>query len=149
LERRLTPLDLRAQPPRPARETVLGFYFLPRTIDKLRAELPGGNMGAYVNHDTGFSAFVVRRLGLNMDEFRAAVAGAENETEVVAWLAARIEPASALAMNAKLESFVVDRMSPGDQELVRARHPVLADHPQLSKILDILDADDRHAFSAP
>jgi hypothetical protein len=145
----MTPLDLRTQPPRAARETVLGFYFLPRTIDKLRAELPGGNMGAYLNHDTGFSAFVVRRLGLNMDEFRAAVAAAENETELVAWLATRIDPGSAPAMNAKLESFVVDRMPPGDQELVRIRHPVLAEHPELSKILDILDADDRRAFSAP
>jgi len=145
----MTPLDLSTQPPRAARETVLGFYLLPRTIDKLRAELPGGNMGDYLNHDTGFSAFVVRRLGLNMDEFRAAVAEAENETEVVAWLAARIDPSSAPAMNAKLESFVVDRMTPGDQELVRLRHPVLVVHPELTKILDILDADDRHAFCGP
>ena len=51
-------------------------------------------------------------------------------------------------MNAKLESFVVDRMSPADQELVRVRHPVLAERPDLAKILDILDADDRHAFAA-
>jgi hypothetical protein len=145
----MTPLDLSSKPPRAGRETVFGFYFLPRTIDKLRAELPGGNMGPYLNHDTGFSAFVVRRLGLKMDEFRAAVAAAENETDVIAWLAARIDPANAPAMNAKLESFVVERMSPEDQELVRMRHPVLAERPGLTKILDILDADDRHAFSAP
>ena len=144
----MTPLDLGSKPPRAARETVLGFYFLPRTIDKLRAELPGGNLGPYLNHATGFSAFVVRRLGLDMDEFRAAVAQAENETDVVAWLAARIDPANAPALNAKLESFVVDRMSPEDQELVRLRHPVIAERPELSKILDILDADDRHAFAA-
>ena len=144
----MTPLDLSAHAPRAARETLLGFYLLPRTIDKLRAELPGGNMGEYLNHDTGFSAFVVRRLGLNMDEFRTAVARAEDETEVVAWLAARIDPTNAPAMNAKLESFVVDRMSPADQELVRVRHPVLAERPDLAKILDILDADDRHAFAA-
>jgi hypothetical protein len=144
----MTPLDLSSKPPRAARETVLGFYFLPRTIDKLRAQLPGGNLGPYLNHDTGFSAFVVRRLGLNMDDFRTAVAEAENETEVIAWLAARIDPANAPAMNAKLESFVVDRMPPEDQQLVRARHPVLAERPELAKILDILDADDHHAFAA-
>jgi hypothetical protein len=144
----MTPLDLRSKPPRGARETVLGFYFLPRTIDKLRAALPGGNLGPYLNHATGFSAFVVRRLGLGMDEFRAAVAQAENETEIIAWLAARIDPANAPAMNAKLESFVVDRMSSEDQELVRMRHPVMSEQHELSKILDILDADDR-AFAAP
>lgn len=36
----MTPLDLRKAPPRGPRERLLGFYFLPRTIDKLRAELP-------------------------------------------------------------------------------------------------------------
>jgi hypothetical protein len=41
----MTPLDLRRQPPRPARETLLGFYLLPPTIDKLRAEPPGGHLG--------------------------------------------------------------------------------------------------------
>jgi len=144
----MTPLDLSSKPPRGARETLLGFYFLPRTIDKLRAELPGGNLGPYLNHATGFSAFVVKRLGLSMDEFRGAVAQAENETDIIAWLAARIDPVNAPAMNAKLESFVVDRMSPEDQELVRARHPVMSERRELSKILDILDADDR-AFAAP
>jgi Domain of unknown function (DUF5069) len=144
----MRPLDLRVQPPRAPRETLLGCYLLPRTIDKLRAELPGGCTGNYLNGETGFSAFVVKRLGLSMDDFRAVVAGAADGAEVVAWLAARIDPALAPALNAKLESFVVERMSPADQLLVRERHPVLAERPELSKILDILDADDRYTFSA-
>jgi hypothetical protein len=142
----MTPLDLRTQPPREPRETLLGFYFLPRTIDKLRADLPGGSAGDYLNHDTGFSAFVVKRLGLNMEDLRAAVARSADETELTAWLAERIDRAGAPALNAKLETFVIDRMSPEDQRLVRLRHPVVAERPELSKILDILDADDRLAF---
>jgi hypothetical protein len=138
----MTPLDLRAYAPRGPRETILGFYMLPRTVDKLRAELPGGNLGQYLNHDTGFSAYVVRRLGLDMNEFRQAVARAASEDEVVAWLAARIDPAAAPALNAKLETFVVERMRPEDQLLVRERHPIMAEHPELSKILDILAAED-------
>ncbi len=142
----MTPLDLRARAPRSTRETMLGFYFLPRTVDKLRAELPGGNVGPYLNHDTGFSAYVVRRLGLDMDEFRRAVGEAVDESAVVEWLAARIDPATAATLNAKLETFVVERMSPEDQVLVRERHPVMAERPELSKILDILDADDRRTL---
>jgi hypothetical protein len=138
----MTPLDLRTQPPRGPRETMLGFYLLPRTVDKLRAELPGGNLGAYLNHDIGFSAYVVRRLGLDMDEFRDAVARAADEAAVVEWLTARVDAASAVALNAKLETFVVERMSPNDQVLVRKRHPVMQDRPDLTKILDILEADD-------
>ncbi|MGH7709568.1 MAG: DUF5069 domain-containing protein [Vulcanimicrobiaceae bacterium] len=142
----MKPLDLRKQPPRAAHETLLGFYLLPRTVDKLRAELPGGDIGEYLNHETGFSAYVVRRLGLDMREFRTAVANADNESAIVEWLAARIDPAMAPALNAKLETFVLERMSPADQLAVRERHPVMTVRPELSKILDILDADDRYRF---
>ncbi|HXO17567.1 MAG TPA: DUF5069 domain-containing protein [Candidatus Dormibacteraeota bacterium] len=138
----MTPLDLRTHRPRGPRETVLGFYFLPRTIDKLRAELPGGSLGAYLNHDRGFSAYAVRRLGLEMDDFRNAVADAPDEAAVVEWLAARLDVETAPAFNAKLETFVVERMSPEDQRLIRERHPVMATRPDLSKILDVLVADD-------
>jgi hypothetical protein len=143
----VNPLDLRKQPPRRPRETMLGFYLLPRTVDKLRAELPGGNLGPYLNHDAGFSAYVVRRLGLDMGEFREVVAAAPDEAAVVAWLAGRIDPSAAPALNAKLETIVVERMSPEDQMLVRERHPVMAARPELSTILDILDADDASAFT--
>ena len=142
----MTPLDLRKQPPRGPRETLLGFYLLPRTVDKLRAELPGGNPGAYLNHDTGFSAYVVRRLGLDMNEFRQAVAEAADDAAIAQWLATRVDAAAAPALNAKLDTFVAERMSPDDQVLVRQRHPVMQVRPDLSKILDILEADDEDAF---
>ena len=138
----MTPLDLRTHRPRPVRATILGFYLVARTIDKLRAELPGGNLGPYLNHDTGFSAYVVRRMGLDMNDFRNAVAAAPDEDAVVAWLAARIDTSLAPAVNAKLESFVLERMSAEDQVLVRERHPVMVQRPDLSVLLDILEADD-------
>lgn len=142
----MTPLDLESQPPRGPREMMLGFYFLPRTIDKLRAELPGGSLGSYLNHDTGFSAYLIRRLGLNMSELRQIVANAPDEAAVVEWLAAKIDASAAPSLNAKFETFVVERMSLADQELVRQRHPVMASRPELSRILDILEADDKRTF---
>ncbi len=99
-------------------------------------------MGPFLNHDAGFSAYVVRRLGLDMNEFRDAVAKAPDEDAVVDWLRERIDPSAAPALNAKLETFVVERMTAEDQVLVRSRHPVMERDPKLSKILDILDADD-------
>jgi hypothetical protein len=143
----LTPLDLRTHRPRSVRATILGFYLVPRTIDKLRAELPGGHLGAYVNHDTGFSAYIVRRMGIEMNDFRNAVAAAPDEEAVVAWLAARIDASLAPTVNAKLESFVVERMSAEDQALLRERHPVMAQRPDLTAILDILEADDELTFA--
>jgi hypothetical protein len=144
-EASMTPIDLSISRPRPARQTLFGFFLLPRTIDKLRAELPGGHVGPYLNHDAGFSAYVVKRLGLDMNEFRDAVARAADEAEVAAWLATRIDSTTASALNAKLESFVVERMSIDDQILVRQRHPVMVRRPELNRILDILDADDDYS----
>ena len=144
----MEPLDLTHRPPRATRATLLGAMFLPRTIDKLRAELPGGTIGPYMNHDRGFSAYVVRRLGLDMDEFRAAVGRARDEDEVVAWLRERIDPATVDETNRKVESFTSERMTPDDRALLEERHPVLRDRPELTSILDILDAEDARAFSA-
>jgi hypothetical protein len=138
----MKPLDLREDLPRGPRETMLGFMFLPRTIDKICAELPGGHLGPFLNHDTGFSAYVVRRLGLQMDDLRAAIAESGDEPALLEWLHTRIDLSMAPLLNAKLETFVIERMSADDLALVRQRHPVLATHPDLSKILDVLEADD-------
>ena len=144
----MTPLDLRNSPPRRPRETMLGFYLLPRTVDKLRAELPGGNIGDYLNHDAGFSAYVVRRLGLDMNALREAVASAGTEADVESWVRERVDVGFAPELNAKLETIVVERMSSEDQALVRSRHPIMAQRPELSKILDILDAQDADTFGS-
>ena len=111
----MTPLDLRKHPPRGPREMMLGFYLLPRTVDKLRAELPGETLENTSITDTGFSAYVVRRLGLDMNEFRRVVAIAPDEGMVVDWLAARVDTTVAVALNAKLETFVLERISSDDQ----------------------------------
>jgi hypothetical protein len=145
----MTPLDLTKTRPRGVRDSMLGYHFLARTIDKLRAELPGGNIGPYLNHDTGFSAWLIRKMGLDMNELRDVVAKAPDEDAVVAWIAERVDTSGAPAINAKFETFVYDRMTDEDQVLVRERHPVMAKRPELTKLLDIIDADDEvlHAHS--
>ncbi|HEV2643377.1 MAG TPA: DUF5069 domain-containing protein [Candidatus Elarobacter sp.] len=144
----MEPLDLTKQPPRATRATLLGAMFVPRTIDKLRAELPGGTLGPYMNHDRGFSSYVVRRLGLDMDALRAVVGAARDEDEIVAWLRERIDPGTVDETNCKLESFTSERMTPEDRALLVERHPVLRERPELTSILDILDAEDSRAFSS-
>ena len=143
----MEPLDLTKQPPRPPREKLLGVMFLPRTLDKLRAELPGGTMGPYMNHDRGFSAYVVRRIGLDMDQLRTVVGAAQDETAVIAWLRERVDASSVDDTNRKLESFTSERMSPEDRALLVERHPVLQEREELTSILDILEAEDARAFA--
>ncbi|HEV3087005.1 MAG TPA: DUF5069 domain-containing protein [Candidatus Elarobacter sp.] len=144
----MQPLDLRFRPPRGPRETMLGLYFLPRTLDKLRAEMPGGSMGPYLNEPRGISAFLCRRLGIDMEDLRAEVIAADDEDEVVAWLRERIDPAKVEETNRKLESLTIERLSPEDQEMVRHHHPILAQRPELVTFLDIFEADDAATYES-
>lgn len=138
----MEPLDLEKRPPRGPREKLAGLVFMPRTIDKLRAELPGGNLGAYLNEPDGLSAFLCRRAGIDMDELRAQVAAARDEAEVEAWLRARLDPAQVEEINAKMETLGTHRLTPEMSERVTARHPILRDRPELTRFFDIFEADE-------
>lgn len=138
----MEPLDLAKTPPRGPRATMLGLTFMPRTIDKLRAEQPGGNLGPYLNEPRGISAFMCRRIGVDMDELRAEVARARDESEVEAWLRERIDPAGVEEANRKLESLTMERLSPEDQALVRHHHPILHARPELVRFYDIFETDE-------
>ncbi len=70
----MEPLDLSSYPPRSPRERLAGCMFLARTVDKLRAQLPEGNLGAYViDGPRTLSGYVLHKLRLNVDELRAIV----------------------------------------------------------------------------
>jgi len=142
----MEPLDLTMQPPRGPRETLAGLAFMPRTIDKLRAEMPGGNMGPYLNRPDGMSAVLCKRAGIDMDELRAVVAAAASESEIAAWLRERVTPEAAAETSAKLASLTMDRLPPDFQERVRRNHPVLAQRPELNTFFEIFEADDAEAY---
>ncbi len=144
----MQPLDLTTRPPRGPRETLAGLAFMPRTIDKLRAEMPGGNMGKYFNRPDGLSAVLCKRIGVDMEELRAVVAGAKDEDEVAAWLRERVDPTAAAETSAKLATMNIDRLPPEFQERVRENHPVLAHRPELKTFFEIFEADDAATYDS-
>ena len=145
----MEPLDLERQAPRSPRDTLFGCCFLPRTIDKLRAELPGGKPGGYiVTGSNSISAYVLHKLRIDVDELRAAVAAAPDEAAVVAWLRARVDPVVGAEITGKLASARVDTLPPAVRAQVEALHPVLAARPEIVSTFEMLEADDA-ALSAP
>ncbi len=142
----MQPLDLRFRPPRGPRETMNGLSFLPRTVDKIRAEMPGGYLGPYVNEPRGISNYLCKRIGLDMNELRTMVADADDEDALAARLRERLDPSLVEETNRKLEALTIERLSPDDQELVRRRHPVLEARPDLVRFFDIFEADDRATY---
>jgi len=145
----MQPLDLHFRPPRGPRETLAGLKFMPRTVDKLRAEMPGGRMAAYLNESNGLSAYMCKRVGLDMEELREHVISAKDEDELEAWLLRRLDPAAVEETNRKLEALTIDRLSPENLELVKRNHPLMAERPDLVYFFDIFEADDAATYPDP
>jgi hypothetical protein len=139
------PLDLEKQLPRGPRETLAGLYFMPRTIDKLRAEQPGGKLGGYLNRPDGLSAYMCRRIGIDMEELRAKVAAAKDEAEIEGWLRERLDPALVEEVNGKLAALGTHKLTPENLEQVKHYHPILDERPELTRFFDIFEADEAPA----
>jgi hypothetical protein len=142
------PLDLTAAPPRSSYCELDGLMLMPRTIDKLRAQLPGGNAGGYFINGTqmqGISGYLLERLGVNEADLREVVRDAVDEAAIAAWLRERVDHKEYRCINETLR-----RIKPKHSEneaLFRSQYAeTLREHPELEHIVDIIDADDRRRF---
>jgi hypothetical protein len=137
----MTPLDLRIAPPRLPRAEAGGIVFLPRSIDKTRALLPGGHLGDYTID--GFTQWMFDKFGIERDAFTAAVAAAEDDDELATFLLARANPGDIDAWNA----FALRREPRnGDRAAALEAYPWLHARPDLIFAVDVLAEDDRQAF---
>ncbi len=135
-------LDLRIAPPRPGRAELGSVVFLPRSIDKARAMLPGGSLGEY--RMEGFTEDMLERLGISADDFISTVRDASSDEEVAAYVAQRNGASAIAAWN----DYVVHRKPFGDDRAAAvARFPFLAERPDLVYALDVLEEDDRLTFA--
>jgi Domain of unknown function (DUF5069) len=138
-------LDLTERPPRGPRELLPGLNLLmaARTVDKIRATLPGGNIGEY--QITGFSSSLLNALRIPEALLRAAIAGATSDAQVADWIREHSDPATYAAINAKLESQTVGDRSSDPQYL--ARYPIARAFSPETPHLDVLAADDANLFA--
>ena len=139
----MEPLDLSTNPPRAPRAEIDGIIFLPRSIDKARAYLDGGNRNGY--NIPGVTGGMLERFGIAEGDFIAAVRTAANDADVVAFVRKH-------ASQTKLDEwneFVLNREPRGDRNLpvVLEIYPWLKDKPELRLVLDILAEDDRRLFA--
>lgn len=138
----MEPLDLESRPPRGPREQMLGVCFLPRTIDKIRGALPGGKLGGYLVEESTMSSYLLHKIGVSFDELREIVARAASEDEIEEALRPRIDPAVAAQVNAKLAGSSIADAPPDRQQIIRQRHPVLAERPEVVNAFEMLELDD-------
>ena len=134
----MEPLDLTKAPPRSPYVQLGGLYMLARTIDKMRAQLPGGNTGAY--QVAGFSTIMLEGIGIPADDLQAVVALASDEEEVVAWVRKHGDASKYAHVNATLESkTVAERLD--DPEFLK-KYPFAKTLPPETPRLRMLELDD-------
>ncbi|MFN2450315.1 MAG: DUF5069 domain-containing protein [Candidatus Baltobacteraceae bacterium] len=139
-------MDLRIRPPRSPRERLDGLVLMPRTIDKICATLPGGDLGPY--HITpGMSQMLLMIIGVELGALRDAIIAATADDDVAAWLRSHADLAQYERANASLSGFRhedilsehrghFDSLYP---EYLRSRYPLT---------FDLLEADDRDLYPA-
>jgi len=139
----LEALDLTKAAPRAPREELAGIRFLPRSIDKIRATLPGGNIGVYLIE--GLTAIMLDALGITVAAFTDAVRGANGDDDIAAFVSAHAEPGGIAAWHR-----FVDARQPqgGDPDKAVAAYPFLAGRVDLGLSLDVIAEDDRIHFAS-
>jgi hypothetical protein len=135
----MTPLDLTKARPRPPHVELDGILFLARTIDKARASLPGGNLGDY-GIAPGISAAMFKHFNVDLDAFIEAVRTAQTDADVAAWFRPHTDHAKIAAWN---EATLARAVNDDNRERMRERYPVVARNPNLIRVIDVLEADDR------
>ena len=116
---------------------------LPRTIDKLRATLPGGNAGVY--KIAGFSKSMLDAIGVSEDDLREAVRDARSDEDVAAWLREHADTGKYAEFNEYLLKRSIDHVS--DKAAFMERYPILKKRPDIYYLADMLEADDAEMFA--
>lgn len=116
---------------------------MPRTIDKLRAMLPGGNRGEY--KIPGLSQWLLEIIGVKEDDLREAVAKAKTDDDVAAWLRAHADTSKYAEANERLSNRKITEAK--DPATLRERYPILDKRPDIKTLFEMVDADDSEAFS--
>ena len=111
---------------------------LPRTIDKARGLMRGGDPGEYAI-SPGISAWLLAECGFSEAEFIELVRCALGEEEIAADVAARISPERREALNARLKSLRVADLPHDHRERFVRLHAAQDDE----LVVDVLVADDR------
>ena len=115
---------------------------MPRTIDKLRATLPGGVSDGY--RVRGMSLRLLEWLGVEEDAIREAVAQAKSDDDVAAWLRGRVDTTKYPEFNRRMLERSTDDVV--DKEAFFETYPWAREKGSV-KLFDIMLEDDRLTFA--
>ena len=129
-----------------------GIYMVPRTIDKMRAQLPAGNLGPYsfrTAFGPGLSILLLKSLGLSEKNLFELVQQVRAGEEIADWLGKTVDLSTKADINEMLLSPTVEDVlklipAPVFDEF----YPAAKNMPKTTPMFDVLLEDDRLMFPA-
>ncbi len=107
-------LDLTIQPPSSPYQKMNGLYMMPRTIDKMRAQLSGGKTGAYsitTPFGPGLSILLLEGIGVTEEHLLQRIGEVSAEDEIADWLRKHADLSSVADINERLRSQRIESCS--------------------------------------
>jgi hypothetical protein len=117
---------------------------MPRTIDKIRATLPGGDLGPY-HVAIGLSQTLLTIIGVTLDDLRDAVAAAGSDDDVAAWLRSHADTSQYERANGALSEFRHENIAADHRAHFESLYPEYLRN-RYAVAFDLLDADDRELY---
>jgi hypothetical protein len=132
--------------PRSPRETMSGWVYLPRFVDKIRLHLAGKLHGEYQDNFTkGFDGAWLKAAGLAAEQFIDVVRNTVTDGEVADWVRTNVKKSDAEKQT--FATFVLNRGNDADdaRERLRTRKAEagLAHRNDIKTFVDMIDADEK------
>ena len=133
--------------PRSPRETMDGWHYLPRYVDKIRLHLAGKLHADYQeNLGKAFDGFWLKAAGLTHEQFVAVVKNTITDGEVCDWVRKNVKKSA--AEKAAHAGDMLSRPLAGDAQAVarlkmRKEQSRLAHRDDIQTFVDYIDADEK------
>ena len=132
--------------PRSPRETMCGWVYLPRFIDKIRLHLAGRLHADYqANFTKGFDGSWLQAAGVDAAQFIEVVKNSITDGEVADWVAKNVKKSDIEKANFRL--FILKRGTEGGEItarlITRKKEAGLEHREDIQSFVDFIDADEK------
>ena len=132
--------------PRSPRETMAGWVYLPRFVDKIRLHLAGKLHADYQENFTkGFDGAWLKTAGVSADQVIEAVKNSVTDGQVTDWVAKHVKKTE--AEKAAFREFILKRGTEGgeitDRLKMRKEQAGLSNRDDIKTFVDYIDADEK------
>lgn len=132
--------------PRSPRETMCGWVFLPRFVDKIRLHLAGKLHSDYQENFTkGFDGVWLKNAGVNAEQFIEVVKNSLTDGQVADWVRQNVKKTD--AEKAAHREYIFNRGTEGGEITARLKmrkeQAGLSHRDDIKTFVDFIDADEK------